>query len=100
MKRPSTVAVLGKTYKIIYAVGEPLDKDDLGEHDLPNQRITIRDGIHEQQVASAVLHECLHAISDALGIGLNEAQVLALETGLFSLLVDNRDLVSYLGKKR
>jgi hypothetical protein len=101
MKRPGSVVVLGKTYKVQYLTGAPLSESDIGEHDMQKQLISIRDGLHSQQEASAFLHECLHAISDALGVGLTEAQVLALETGLFALFKDNRDFGVYLisGKK-
>lgn len=96
--RPDAVRILGKDYRVQYQNQgvAPLDEDDLGDHDLPQQIITVRDNIHWQQQASATLHECLHAISDALGIGLTEQQVLSLETGLYSLLNENEKLVAYL----
>jgi hypothetical protein len=100
MKRPTSLQVLAKTYRVQFVKGKPLDEADVGEHDLPQQLITIRDGLHWQQEASALIHESLHAISDAMGIGLTEAQVLALESGLYALLTENPGLVSYISGKK
>ena len=44
-----------------------------------------------------LLHECLHAISDMLHLGLKERQVRGLEVGIGELLRHNRELWESLG---
>jgi hypothetical protein len=97
MKRPERLRLLGKKWTVTY--GPLAHKDELGEEDLENQHITIKDGLKHEQEASTLLHECVHAISDSLGLGLTEKQVQGLETGLFDLNKSNPRFFSYLRKK-
>ena len=75
------------------------EKDDLGECDLEKQTLTIKDGMKLEQEQSTVLHECIHAISDSLGLNLTERQVQGLETGIYDLNNSNPRFFSYLRKK-
>ncbi len=95
--RPEHIKLMGKKWSISYG---GLKDDDLGESDLENQHITIKDGLKPEQEKSTLLHECLHAISDTLGLGLNEKHVQGLETGLWALLKDNPQFVSYLRRRK
>jgi len=47
----------------------------------------------EAEQREVVLHEALHVIDEALGIGLRERQVTALGHALHALLVDNPKLM-------
>jgi hypothetical protein len=76
-----------------------MEKDELGECDLEKQAITIKDGLKTEQETSTLLHECIHAISDSLGLGLSEKQVQGLETGLFDLNRANPRFFSSLRKQ-
>ena len=97
MKRPERLRLLGKRWTVTYG---PLPaKDELGECDLENQALTVKDGLKPEQEQSTVLHECIHAISDSLGLGLTEKQVQGLEAGLYDLNNGNPRLFSYLRKK-
>ena len=96
MKRPERLKLLGKRWTVTY--GE-MAKDDLGECDLEKQAITIKDGLKAEQEQSTLLHECIHAISDSLGLGLSEKQVQGLETGLYDLNTGNPRFFSYCRKK-
>lgn len=96
MKRPERIRLLGKKWTVSY---EQLAKDELGESDLENQAIKVKDGMKPEQEQSTVLHECIHAISDTLGLGLTERQVQGLETGLYDLNNSNPRFFSYCRKK-
>ena len=43
-----------------------------------------------------LLHELLHILSDLNGLGLSERQVLGLETGLYGMLKENKDLREFM----
>lgn len=97
MKRPERLRLLGKRWSVTY--GQLAAKDELGECDLENQAITIKEGLKPEQEQSTLLHECIHAISDSLGLGLTEKQVQGLETGLYDLNTSNPRFFSYCRKK-
>ena len=94
--RPAKLKILGKKWSVDY---KSMEKDELGECDLENQSITIKDGLKTEQETSTLLHECIHASSDSLGLNLTEKQVQGLETGLFDLNRSNPRFFSYLRKK-
>jgi hypothetical protein len=98
VKRPERLRLLGKRWSVTY--GALPAKDELGECDLENQAITIKEGLKLEQEQSTLLHECIHAISDSLGLGLSEKQVQGLETGLFDLNSANPRFFSYVRRKR
>lgn len=97
MKRPERVKILGKRWTV--STGQ-LEKDEIGESDLEKQHITLKDGLKLEQEQSTLIHECLHAISDTLGLGLTEKQVQGLETGLYDLNSANPRFFSYCRKKQ
>jgi len=97
VKRPERLRILGKRWTVTY--GPLAAKDELGESDLENQALTVKDGLKPEQEQSTLLHECIHAISDSLGLGLSEKQVQGLETGLYDLNISNPRLFGYLRQK-
>jgi len=97
MKRPERIRILGKKWSVSYG---PMDKDDIGESDLEKQHITVKDGLKPEQEQSTLLHECIHAISDSLGLGLTEKQVQGLETGLYDLNSANPRFFSFCRKRK
>jgi hypothetical protein len=97
--RPAKIKILGKKWSVDYVKNDPLGKDEMGLCDLEAQSIHVKDGIKTEQEASTLLHECIHAISDSLGLGLTEKQVQGLETGLFDLNNANPRFFSYLRKR-
>ena len=99
MKRPDKLKLLGKKWAVSYK--RQLDaKDEIGECDLEHQAIALKDGMKLEQEQSTLLHECIHAISDSLGLGLTEKQVQGLETGLYDLNSSNPRFFSYLKKNK
>lgn len=98
MKRPERIRLLGKRWTVTY--GQLPAKDEMGECDLENQSITVKEGLKPEQEQSTLLHECIHAISDSLGLGLTEKMVQGLETGLYDLNTNNPRFFSYCRRKR
>ena len=96
---PRTVRIIGKTYRIKYVSGKPLEEDDLGEFDPAKQSITIRRGQPLEQEQDTLLHECLHAISSELDLSLTEKQVRPLATTWLGMLKDNPAFIAYLRRK-
>ena len=97
--RPAKLKILGKKWSVDYVTDVPLAKDEMGLCDLEAKAIHVKDGIKKEQESSTLLHECIHAISDSLGLGLTEKQVQGLETGLFDLNNSNPRFFSYLRKR-
>lgn len=65
----------------------------MGQVDCGAQSIRINEGLGSDAMRSTLLHEVLHALSYQLGLGLDERTILALESGLDTLLVSNPGLV-------
>jgi hypothetical protein len=95
--RPTKLKILGKEWSIEYGA---MPKDELGESDLEAQHIKIKDGLKQEQEKSTLLHECIHAIADSLGLGLTEKQVQGLETGLFDLNSANPRFFFHIRKRK
>lgn len=99
MKRPVTVRILGKSFRLQYVAAEPLAADEMGECDPDAQLITIRESQSVQSEQDTVLHECIHALETLLSLKLRHDDVVRLTTGIHALLRDNPTLVSYLRSK-
>lgn len=98
--KPSSVRIIGKTYKVLYASGKPLDDDNLGELDHDKQRIHVRTGQPLEQEQDTLLHEVVHGIDHEMNLNMSEKQVRGLATGMLAVLKDNPRLLTYLrGKK-
>jgi hypothetical protein len=81
---------------IRYAVTQVPDTwgtQQMGQVRFGEQSIRINEDLGPDQARSTLLHECLHALAYGLGLGLDERTVLALETGLDTLLAANPGLV-------
>ena len=62
-------------------------------------KLAVQKGMNTQVEENVILHECLHAISDMIGLKLTERQVEGLEAGLSSLLRDNGGSLEFLRRK-
>lgn len=97
--RAEVAQIVGKTYRIQYVRGQPLEEDDMGECDDENQLISVCDGLPLGNEQDTVLHECLHALDKQFGIRLSERQVTRLAPALLAFVKDNPKLVRYLMRK-
>lgn len=82
-----------------YANGAPLGDDLNGECDTDKQKILVRDGQPLESEQDTLLHEVLHAIDEAMGLKMKEAQVKGAATGLLAVLKRNPAFTAYLRKK-
>lgn len=97
--RPKGFRLFGKAWTVKY-VERVDDQDNWGECKEENAAIRIKEGMDPQQERCTLLHECIHAIEESLGLDLTEKTVLALEAGLYDLLISNPQLFSYLKQRR
>lgn len=100
MKRLERIKVLGKRFLIQYVIGVPLETDETGECDSEKQVITVLDGQQLEAEQDTVLHECLHALEDLMGMELTHENIVRLTTGIHALIKDNPSLVSYLRRRK
>ena len=84
--------VLGKWYRVTPGT----DKNRLGECDLVECRIGYRPDQHIQQARETLLHELIHAISDAQALNLSERRVRALGMSIMAIVADNPGLLEWL----
>lgn len=88
MDMNKTVKICGVDYQIV--TKNSLDMPDaLGQCHSDCQQIWILDSNTEETNTNVLLHECLHAISDALDLELSERQVTVLATALIAFARDN-----------
>lgn len=87
----TTLRLLGSKLRVIEQKSVQLDGQDCYATFDPSGlvvKLRVSDQTDEQ-CETYVLHECLHAISHLLHLGLTEKQIIGLEVGLTSLLRDN-----------
>lgn len=92
---PMKFRVLGRDILTHYVTFDEMPKA-WGEYDYDFHLIKIREGQPVAFEADTVLHELIHAIDDAMQLGMNERQVHCTATGIVALLKDNPDFVKYL----
>lgn len=97
MKRPERIRILGKRFTVTY--GGPMEDGLVGECDSDALRISIRDNQPLESEQDTLLHEVLHAVDEAMGLKMKEAQVKGAATGLLAVLKDNPALAAYLRRK-
>jgi hypothetical protein len=100
LKRPERIRILGKPFAVQYVSGVPLEDDLNGECDTDKQAILIREGQPLESEQDTLLHECLHAIDEAVDARLKETQVKKVATALLAVLKENPSFVSYLRRKK
>ena len=100
MKRPERIKILGKPFAVSYLSGDPLRDDLNGECDTDKQMVLVRDGQPLESEQDTVLHECIHAIDEAVDAKLKETQVKKVATAFLAVLKDNPSFVSYLRRKK
>lgn len=98
MAMPDEIKVLSFTYAIerVKDLTEGADKCDGLCH--PDEYwIKIDSGLRGHEKPRVVLlHEIVHVIEEHTGVTMKESQVDAFARALYSLMVDNPDLVAYL----
>jgi len=75
--------ILGIEYKIEYYGKDQQHDGSLGASHSRLAIIRICKDMPEDVQRSTLLHEIIHQVSEKQGLGLTEAQILCLESGLF-----------------
>ena len=89
------IKILGKKYDIVFKDDSVLNTGMVGHYDGTKNRIDILRGMSKDQTNETILHESIHAISDALGLELEERDVTSLSTAIFAVLRDNHIKVDF-----
>ena len=85
------IKVAGILYDVQYCSNEEMN-GLIGSADFNRQLIRINNEHTEQTQEIAGVHEILHIISDAYGVGLTEEQIKILTHGIIALYKDNENL--------
>jgi hypothetical protein len=103
--RPARIKIQGKPFEVKErAPGHPDLVDEKG-HALAGsvfyeqQRIAIQEGMALESDQDTLFHEYIHALEEALDIGLRESQVKRLATGMLADLKANPNFIAYLRRK-
>lgn len=83
-----TVKICGVDFQIVNKNGMDMP-DALGLCHSDQQQIWLLESNTTETNTNVLLHECLHAISDALDLELSERQVTVLATALIAFARDN-----------
>lgn len=92
---PKTLKVIGKRYAL-RVVDKVDDEDSDGESDPVAQAILIKREHGFEHARDTGLHEAIHAVDHQMHLGLSEAQVEGLGTGILALLRENHAFVRWL----
>lgn len=91
--RPDSIVILGKRHAIEWdaKIGR-----DCGDIHFTHNKIRIAQELAPDEERETLLHETIHGVDFAVGIGINEAKTRALSATLFAVLATNPALVAYL----
>lgn len=99
---PKKINIFGYQYPLLLREEETYD-GALGYVDRDKQEIHIVTKGTRQSLADTVMHEVIHAVSDAMNLELDEKKVIQLTTLVRSFVVANTSLLrwvlSLLGEK-
>lgn len=95
------VNILGADYDVVETECVSKDEMKLGEISIIKQEIRIDSSMRVDAKRTALLHEVIHGILFACGLDWqNENLIQSLATGMYQVLRENEDLLSFLGLLR
>jgi hypothetical protein len=98
MPFPKTLNLFGEKWKVLkFKTTGALNHEHRGMTVFPLKEIHILAGSMEQ---STVLHEIIHVAEEMTGANLTEAQVVALERGLWNIFSTNPKLLEYFNERQ
>lgn len=86
------IKILGQEYSI-YLLPNKKMKGKLGECNVNNREILLRETLKGDKFREVFLHEIIHAIAEMLDLDMSETQVNNIAVGLTALINDNADLL-------
>jgi len=99
VNEPKRIRILGKYYKIIKDSTPLEDSENVGLTDIQSCQITFLEDQDPQQQRDTIIHECVHAIEETMGLDLTEEQVLGLGGGIYALMIENPNLIKWIMHK-
>jgi hypothetical protein len=87
--------VFGMHYDIVWAPAQ-LIPDRFGHSDEENQEIVLRNNLRGVQCLDTLLHELIHAVSNASGVEISELQTHVTAMGLSSIIAQNPELLEWI----
>lgn len=93
-----SIEIFGISYTIRIAEDSPLNQELLiGQVNDKTAVITVCGGLPIDVEFSTILHEVIHTISNKMQLELEEKIVVALESGIMSVLInkDNQSVFNY-----
>jgi len=85
------IKILSKVYDIQFEDPGLWSSNGMGRCYVPDQVIRINSSMNIETQKSTLIHEILHVVSDCCGLDLTEQQINSLETGLYSVIKDNKN---------
>lgn len=90
--------ILGYTYQVEVVSADAMDA--MGRFQARRQRLQIASDLTGDERMSTLLHEIIEALNYHLALNLPHAKIMALEAGLYQVLVDGGvDLAPLLNNK-
>jgi hypothetical protein len=80
--------ILGYTYKVNCEV-DNRNMNGIGRLRSDSLQIDISGDVAEGQKMSTLLHEIIEALNYHLALGIQHQKIMALESGLYQVLIDN-----------
>jgi hypothetical protein len=94
---PSKVRVLGRAVSIVFdEKGDQLTDEEEGWCQTQLLSVIVKKSLADTELRATVLHELFHDIDHLMGTGLKEPAIASLASGLFAVMRDNPDLVTWL----
>lgn len=83
---PTTITMFSHTYRVALEDNLAGSAHVLGQVNFYDQTIAIESGLEVAAQWAVLLHEALHVVNYQLSLGLSEAKVAQLGTGLFEFV--------------
>ncbi len=94
-KKPTSIDILGKPYKIEYVKHTALGSEDYGDCNDGKQIISVAEDIGLALEQDTLLHETIHALDYAAQLKMSERQVSALAALLIAVFKANPEFTQY-----
>ena len=95
-----TVHFLDRTFSLEMSDPGSIEPNACGRAQASTGIIWVNSTMTPEAIASTLIHEVIHLIAYLQGVDLKEEQITALETGIFSFIRSNKELIDRLIYKK
>ena len=91
------IRIIGKTFKL--KLEDSLIHDNelqYGLCEVGKCLISVSNSQCQEQKKDTLIHECAHAIADAMGVDVPEHHILVLSTGIYAWMRENPELIQWI----